>query len=453
MFYNNNNNKNKMSSRQNKGNKSTITNTIIKNTKNTKNSEINILRLSTNVNKTKKQSFNFEKGKLDDITKFIENINTKYTEDINYEEKKEIADKLSDKTYNSYYAALLLPNLPCSIRIMDLINVSSSYKIKIYSFSNERILLEEKIHNSYEELYWSSNESILIHKEEDGSYKLHILDNFIENIGNLCKFRVQLIDITEHGQKEGHAIVLLLDNSTKTFSLIDPNGISDNLNIYAEMLNKGITPYKYNQIEFPPCQRYVHSSNGTCLIWSNLFIELILRFGYENTKIYFNTLKTSELTPLIFKYGKYILNCLLDNKLFIKDPTYVMAEKICELLISSSLKIIETVQFKERKHNVYTTLQILPKIFIIFEYAKWTLLGSKNINNSNNKIYTIKSDSTDKIQFICTLIKNFPNEFDSLYKILSSLVDSDNLSSISYIDPSNKLFYLINLFFPKKGYV
>jgi len=77
----------------------------------------------------------------------------------------------------------------------------------------------------------------------------------------------------------------------RTFSVIDPNGgetlvgsLDDSKVI--KMLEHILSPeITYKDVEMPPCQKLSYRIPGSCLLWSQLYMELILRFGFTNDKL------------------------------------------------------------------------------------------------------------------------------------------------------------------------
>jgi hypothetical protein len=400
-----------------------------------------------NINKTKHNIFkhkklNKNKSKYKNNKKYKNTIQKggersassidEFMELINKEEKLDIEiakEKLTKFKFNKYYS-ILIKYIPCSIRIRDSTNKQSIKKfyftkkfekIKEESYNNERFAIFKNKNNDKFNPYldWGTNDLIRCYTTNEG-YELQIPNPL--PLLNDCNIQVQLMTIgtkqskkSEHEESD-HALVLLINNKDKTFSILDPNGIGitiNNLNdkILQNMLVQVLIGYKHKNIYFPACQRNSYAWEGSCVVWSQLFIELILRFGLDTAKNYLDKLIVSSFnySDIILKYANYIYKCLDNMSYIIKDSNFIIAEELHSLITEANNKILST-------ENLKPTLYKQPVIenghfLIIFgiDNSNWILLYSKEKYNKPEwnwkNTYIIKSEDFD-IQKLSTIVKN-----------------------------------------------
>lgn len=459
---------------------------IIKKTNKTKKNNINN-KTKHNIIKHKKLNKNKSKNKSkykNTIQKhkriiqkggerFASNID-EFMKLINQEEKLDIEiakEKLTTFKFNTYYS-ILIKYIPCSIRIRDSTN---KQLIKKFYFTKKFEKIKEESYNNegFAILDWGTNDLIRCYTTNEG-YELQI-PNPLPLLTD-CNIQVQLMTIGTKQSKESeheesdHALVLLINNKDKTFSILDPNGIGitiNNLNdkILQNMLVQVLIDYKNKNIYFPACQRNSYAWEGSCVVWSQLFIELILRFGLDAAKKYLDNLMVSSFnySDIILKYANYIYKCLDNMSYIIKDSNFIIAEELHSLITEANKKILSN-------ENLKPTLYKQPIIenghfLIIFgiDNSNWILLYSKKKYNQPEwdwkNTYIIKSEDFD-IQKLSTLVKNdktyTENEgrgkYTDVEMIQFSLKSPYLITTKTHVKMMDKKEPLISVFFQKKGY-
>lgn len=422
---------------------------IIKKTKKTKGNNINnktkhniIKHKKLNKNKSKYKN-NIKKHKriiqkggerfAPNIDEFIKLINEEPELDI------DTAEKLTINTYNHYYS-LMIQQLPCSIRVRDSISQSEGHgtpdnRFVKFTFNKSlEKLSQEYIQNLEHEGVWGEHDIIQCNSTDKG-YELNI---FLPIPENGCETLVQLIYMRPKNKLKGsscHALVLLINNKDKTFSVIDSNGGgtkgNNNLddNILTKLLSQVITNYKHKPVILPPCQLKSYRFPGSCVVWSQLYIELILRFGLKNATDYLVIINKEMSTHnIILKYANYVNKCLQNMEHFIKDQYIVKANAFFRIIWDLYHKFIDIP--KKKNSILYLTFN---SIAVILDYGKgkWTV-GQKIYNmgiwNKDTKIYENSRWNTYEItsvnydeQLLATLIKNDKNTFDKLFILLNSV--------------------------------
>lgn len=300
---------------------------------------------------------------------------------------------------------------------------------------------------------------------------------FQNDVSNPCDIQVQMVDMRSiNPGSTGHAIILLINHNAKTFSLIDPNGggttVDDDLDNgkIATMLEQCIPRYKHISIEYPSCQA-VSTFPNSCMVWSQLFTELILRFGLENTRSYFdslikykqthqsviaqrisknatfakNVIQTWEsLNKIIKCFVIYIKACIDDvsGETWIYPPEYIQARDLHSKISDVARHIQNLDIYKSRKLGEYIFF-FNNKFWITIDATlNWILC----YDGYNNNKYVIKSNDFNQ-QYLATLLAKV-REFRMLNEYLRTT-------------PVDKMFYsirsakdkIVDFLFPKKGYV
>jgi hypothetical protein len=399
-----------------------------------------------------------------------------------------------NNTQQNYYYTQLVQILPCAARARDEIREKKRDLMR-YKF-NLDLTMKRKETLVQSENGFGRNDHIICSKLSDGEdgYQI-IMGEFDHKHYHDCGTEVQLIFIDSAIRGEaGHALILLVNTETlahtayingkpvyiqKTFSVIDPNGggtLVDSLDDVSVsiMLESILNPYKNTSIEFPPCQR-VSTFPDSCIVWSQLFTELILRFGLKNTKTYFDSLikytpshqsviakrmsentnfvkkvfeTNSALNSIIKCYVIYIKSCI-DNKKdnWIYPPEYIEANELRSKLFEVIGLISKLPKYTNKKAGEYIYLYIPNFYLITSDYGNWILY---NISGSHT---ILKSQEFDP-QYVATLFKNFPS-YRKLLNYLNLQTITDNDLKILLRDKGHMRSDIVNLLFPdlRKGYV
>lgn len=409
-------------------------------------------------------------GGANNIQEFINELITRYNtielpKDFKYDNPEE----------NTYYSRLL-QILPCSLRMRDALGNRGRRLIK-YKFNSELIKNGEEVLIQDESFYGEHNTisfSKLPIGEETG-YQITMVE-FQNDVSNPCDIQIQMVSMFSiKPNNAGHAIILLINHKAKTFSLIDPNGggttVDDDLDDkkLAIMLAQCIPGYIYVLIEYPPCQA-VSTFSNSCMVWSQLFTELILRFGLENTIIYFNSLikykplqqwalvkriytnptfandvlKTNiSLNKIIKCFVIYIKACIDDvsGETWIYPLEYIQARDLRSKISDVARHIQNLDIYKSRKRGEY----------IFFFYNNFWITIDANWNwilcyDGINTKYVVNSIEFNQ-QYLATLLAKVP-EFKMFNKYLQKT-------------PLDKMFYstrdardsIVQYLFPKKYYM
>jgi hypothetical protein len=408
-----------------------------------------------------------QSGGVNTIQEFIDELLKRYNrvelpKDFKYDKPKE----------NTYYLQLL-KILPCASRLRDA-RIHKKRDLVRYKFKSDLVKNGEEI-LIQDEVFFGEHDTIVCSKlsgEEDG-YQITMVK--FNNEDNICDIQVQLIALKSViPDNTGHALILLINNKEKTFSVIDPNGggtlVDNDLNDYklSIMLEQCIPGYEKKPIEFPPCQM-VSTFPNSCLVWSQLFIELILRFGLENTKTYFDSVikyapghqyviaqrmttnanfarnvatTQSVMNSIIKCFVIYIKSCMDDKTgdTWIYPPEYIAARDL-RSKISDIAKFIQKLDlYKNRQRGEY----------IFFSYDKFLITIDSNWNwilcfNIEQK-YVIKSNEFDQ-QYLATLLAKFENFKQLAQYLYKTQMDNMLFLTKQTSDP------IVQYLFPKKGYL
>jgi hypothetical protein len=420
------------------------------------------------------------------IDVFISLINS---EDMLPIEENKLED-LSNLGFNTYYNTLI-QYLPCG-NIIRGINSVKEYKFDInFKYLPEQTT-EKEIYVD-ESFHGADDYCIVEQLNNDDGYR--IIFNF-DNI-NMCENIVQLITMRLQTNLIGHAMVLLFNtnnlylqdnnkNKKKTFTVIDPNGfngtIVGNLNdtkvieMLQQILQEKDKTINHEQIVIPPCQTKSFSYKGSCLLWSQLYCELFLRFGLTETQEYLKKFYDESLITSIFikKYASYIVKSIDDNSYIIMDPNYDEALKLSKLISFINNEVVRNHNiFTERNRNTIPVLYPINNVLSIifcYNYAEWIFLFAKkntlgNIYNKNK--FVVKSSNSNKTQLLSTFIKNYNEVYYRLKAALETIKNKYNEAANKKNcelsgDGENKSFFistfeysdqLVTDFFPKKGYI
>jgi hypothetical protein len=370
---------------------------------------------------------------------------------------QEILKKLANPQFNIYYNDLL-NILPCSMNIRD----TNSVLIKYEFDSTFNLVKDSQIYDKFnDETYFGSSNSIYCEKINDDSYIVIMgLD-----INIICDEQLQLINYFEKKFESGHALTLILKNKpihSKSFSIIDSNGNeTHDKNIVKKLLTHILDRYGYSylEIEFPACQIDTYIHKGSCLLWSQLYIELILRFGIDTAKQYLTTLTGKALGPddFILKYASYVNSCIVDSTKIIKEYNYVLAEQLRMLLFAVNIHIQSMDFYKNRgtKYDVATHTDYKHYYIIfcynysnfIFIFPGLSGLYYRNTNINPNNRYVAKSDDINITKLLSIFIKNFNSAYTKLKLELEKMSKMD----VSELKPKilfqEKKYYVINEFY------
>lgn len=358
----------------------------------------------------------------------------------------EKTDNLTSINYNHYYQ-LMIKRLPCSLRFRDFtyeLGGSQRYLTKIFKFNKSLALLSTHSMSNYNEgSAWGVKDIIQCIKERDGGYTIIMGDYnalFHSNKIIPCDTQVQMISLRSYDQKKsGHAVILLLNNTNhdnKTFTIINPGGegggkVDDDLDDTKcyHMLKQILTDYTYESFNFPACQVHTRHFTGSCLLWSQLYIDLILRFGLYTAKNYLDSmiLRDVRTDEIVLKYSNYITRFLTDNTYFIDDPWYITSGKIRSLIyeITRKLSESEVVKAKLNSKKLAMTVFQMKGIFIYFnpevdyDWVIDVIIDSQKYR-FNNKNYDQQTMST-------ILKKHGMSLNDKLLETIQSLDRSDSI--------------------------
>jgi hypothetical protein len=271
---------------------------------------------------------------------------------------------------NKYYS-LLYQYLPCA----DTVKKFKDIRIFKFSYDKEKNIkfINHTDEAKYEAKYKTYHDRNMIDILINESIITVSLEINLNNTYSICGEGVRLIIMKEEGQRSGHASVLYLNYNELTFSFIDPNGDDFScktqnqlvVNVLSYILNNSYD-YKFKSSEksyehvclnLEGCQLKSELISGSCLLWSLLFMDLILRFGIQQTIAYINTKichtpRSSDL--FMYKYGKYILECITDDytKIFIYDPYYVKS-----VTLLKNLKELINQKFKLSKLSKFNSIR------------------------------------------------------------------------------------------------
>jgi len=332
--------------------------------------------------------------------------------------------EFGDLSQNTYYTRLI-SMIPCAIRLRDYRFRNTPYE---YVFNAKLELLSKTAKMNDDEIVFGQHDSIYCQKNNDLGYKIIMIDN-TNFLNDLCQHQVQLVHLVSINRlsKPGHAIILLLNHKDKQFSVIDPNGIDGAMvdgdldyRKFAEMLGKILTTYTYMKIVFPPCQRMSVFFQDSCLIWSLLFTEFIVRFGLENAKSFFFSQAPINADNLIRRYANYIKKVLSATSsredVFIYSPYYKKAEEIRSRIADVNRNVTSTDIYKTRNRNENIIIQHSNIIISLLGWDGWIL---ELTNPANRKKYIVKSTDVD-MQILSTLIMVYEPNFTSLMDILTN---------------------------------
>jgi len=413
-----------------------------------------------------------QSGGFNTIQEFIDELLKRYN-------KIELPkDFKYDTPIENIYYSQLLKILPCASRLRDaMIHMQSNLMRYIFNLNldldliktGEEILIQD-------EAIWGEHDTIVCSKLSSGENKYQItMVEFKNDKHNICNIQVQLIAVRSlKPNNAGHAMILLFNHNEKIFSVIDPNGgntlVDDDLNDVkvANMLKLILTGYTNKPIEFPPCQS-VSTFPNSCLIWSQLFTELILRFGLENTKTYFDSLikytpahestighrmtqnskfannviaTHNDLNKIIKCYVIYIKLCIDDKigETWIYPPEYIAARDLRSKISRVALHISDLDLYKKRKRGEY----------IFFNYNKFWITIDFNWNwilffDGEHK-HVLKSNLFDQ-QYLATLLAKVPD-----FSLLKSHLDKTQLDKMLFSVKDNRNSIVQSLF-PMKGYL
>lgn len=375
---------------------------------------------------------------------------------------------------NNYYSRLL-EIIFCGLGLRDTLTYRSRPRIR-YKFdsdftkNSEEVLIED-------ERFWGEQDTITCSKLPKGEpgYQITMVEFKNDTLNpnpNPCDVQVQLVYLISIIPKQpGHAIILLINHKKKNFSVIDPNGggtkVDDYLDdaVFATMLTQ-IIGYKIEQIQFPPCQA-VSTFPNSCMVWSQLFTELILRFGLENTNNYLeknikykptyesvishrmsrnlafakNVMEThTNLNKIIKCFVIYMKACIDDvsGETWIYPPEYNNARVLRSKILGVARHISNLEIYTNRKKGEY----------IFFYYNKFWITIDANwdwILCFDYK-YFIKSNEFN-LQYFATLLAKIP-EFRSLL----SYLENTDLDKMLYL-LRDSTYEIVQYLFPKKGYI
>ena len=298
--------------------------------------------------------------------------------------------KILSSNQNTYFTNL--------IKILSCYIISKD--IKTYTFdSNFNISNVETIETNCNATISCNLEEKLIYDKKIQCTKSICTGNYTITIGDittnnkLCSIQVQMITMSHPDYKKGgHALTLIVNHTLKKYKVIDSNGgdtklntevefnVSNVENMIAKIITKQNSGYKVdNSMILPACQLNLSLYKGSCKIWSLLYIELILRFGYIITKTYLNNLYDNQRQTLLLQYATYMFSCLGDNfsNNFIYESSYILADTIKGLLNTYG-----------SQYNINPTTITAPVLVII---PNKCFITYYNINNSEGWILYYKT--------------------------------------------------------------
>lgn len=419
-------------------------------------------RQSKNIKKTKikkirktkinKQNYNIQaagnfENVAHNIDKFIDIINSKDVLKVDSRYGAEFdATGLSSRVINNYYS-ILYKYLPCADTVIKF------KKIRTFEFSYDKeknITFTKHTDITFEDKYQYDNNIITIYYDRSIIKVNLVID--VNNTYRICGEGVRLILMKHTDQAQGHASVLYLNYEQHTFSFIDPNGDDFSCKTQNQLVVNALhyilnESYLYNFskklyehvcLKLEKCQLKSASIPDSCLLWSLLFMDLILRFGIQQTIEYINTkiCHTSKSTSMfMLKYANYILECLNDDytKLFIYDPYYIESVK----LLDEFKKLIkQNFEFKIKKFYsiIYEGIHINlnpSEQSIFFRYYDLQTI-SFEINMEIDKMY----DYYHEFSTYFKKIKGFKDTFERLMLNLKEQFDKlklDKLKNDSYV--------------------
>lgn len=406
---------------------------------------------------------------VNNIQEFVDKLLTRYNDvdlpkDFKYDKPEE----------NTYYSRLL-QILPCASRMKDALGHRGRRLMK-YKFNSELTKSADEV-LLQDESFWGEHNTIVCSKLsiEEAGYQITMVE-FQNDIYNPCDIQVLMVDMRSiKSGGTGHAIILLINQKIKEFSLIDPNGggttVDDDLddNKMAIMLKQCIPGYTHVPIVFPPCQA-VSTFPNSCMVWSQLFTELILRFGLKNTRGYFDSLikykptnhsviaqritrnatyandvvKTRESMDKIIKcFVIYIKACIDDvsGDTWIYPQEYIQARELRSKISDVARHIRELEIYKSRKRGQY----------IFFHFNNFWITIDANWNwilcyDNYGKKYLVKSNEFDQ-QYLATLLAKVPE-----FRMLMEHLNQTPLDKMSYFT-KNATDSIVGYLFPKKGYL